>query len=225
MTSMLLTLEEQKHLSSYVTKQLNYMFPDENTVSSLLLQQMLPKTLERLEYCFSHIADRYFFDGEKIFFSYLHGDQYGMFLYFLSNTLYRAGENPAVCSKLFALNKALHGIDAFYEVTLPDIFRWVHPLGTVLGRGEYSDFFLVYQRCSIGANHGVYPKLGAFCSMHPGSSVLGNCSIGNYCELGAESLVLDTSLPEGTLYVGTPGNYRTFPRQGNTSPWRISEGK
>ncbi len=222
---MLLKEKQQKNLSLYVASQLNTFFPDGNLVSIDLLMAFLPQTLDRLEHCFSHIADRYFFDGEKIFFSYLHGDQYGMFLYFLSNTLYRAGENPAVCSKLFALNKALHGIDAFYEVTLPDIFRWVHPLGTVLGRGEYSDFFLVYQRCSIGANHGVYPKLGAFCSMHPGSSVLGNCSIGNYCELGAESLVLDTSLPEGTLYVGTPGNCKTLSRRGDTSPWRIPGGK
>ncbi len=222
---MLLNEKQQKDLSLYVASQLNMFFPDGNVVSPDLFMAVFSQTLERVEYCFSHIADRYFFDGERVLFSHLHGDQYGMFLYFLSNTLYREGEDPAVCSKLFALNKALHGVDAFYEVALPDIFRWVHPLGTVLGRGEYSDFFLVYQRCGIGANHGVYPKLGAFCSMHPGSSVLGNCSMGDHCELGAESLVLDMSLPEGTLYVGTPGNYRTFPRKGNTSPWRISEGK
>ena len=130
------------------------------------------------------------------------------------------GEDTSVCAKLFALNKALHGVDAFYEVELPDVFRWVHPLGTVLGRGNYSDFFLVYQRCGIGSNKDVYPKLGKFCSMHPGSSVLGSCDVGERCELGAEALLLDSSLPEGTLYVGTPGSFRTIRREPDLSRWR-----
>ncbi len=217
---MLLDEGERDSLSLYAADQLNALFPDGNPVPPGFLRDVLPRALERVEHCFSRIADRYFFDGERVLFNHLHGDQYGMFLYFLSNTLYRMGEDTSVCAKLFALNKALHGVDAFYEVELPDVFRWVHPLGTVLGRGSYSDFFLVYQRCGIGSNKDVYPKLGKFCSMHPGSSVLGSCDVGERCELGAEALLLDSSLPEGTLYVGTPGSFRTIRREPDLSRWR-----
>lgn len=217
----MLSNEGERHaLCMYVAGQLNDFFPDEKPVSSKLLASILPRTLQRVEHCFSHIADRYFFDGERVLFNHLHGDQYGMFLYYLSNTLYREGEDVSVCAKLFALNKALHGVDAFYEVELPDIFRWVHPLGTVLGRGSYGNFFLVYQRCGIGSNKGVYPKMGKFCSMHPGSSVLGSCDVGDRCELGAEALLLDRSLPEGTLYVGRPGSFREIHKEPDFSHWR-----
>ena len=37
----------------------------------------------------------------------------------------------------------LHGIDVFFTVDLPDIFLFCHPLCTVLGRAQYSDYFLV----------------------------------------------------------------------------------
>lgn len=217
---MLLSEEERDSLCLYVVAQLNNFLPDKELVSSKLIASAIPQTLERVEYCFSHIADRYFFDNKKVLFNHLHGDQYGMFLYYLSNTLYRRGEDISVCAKLFALNKILHGVDAFYEVELPNVFRWVHPLGTVLGRGVYGDFFLVYQRCGIGSNRDVYPTMGKFFSMHPGSSVLGSCYVGDFCEMGAESLLLDRSLSEKTLYLGMPGNFKMIQRDPDLSCWR-----
>ena len=44
-----------------------------------------------------------------------------------------------LASKAYCLNKALHAIDVFYEVELPEIFFLEHPLGTVLGRAKYSN--------------------------------------------------------------------------------------
>jgi serine O-acetyltransferase len=105
------------------------------------------------------------------------------------------------------LNKYLHGIDAFYEVELPDIFLFVHPLGTVLGRGTYSDYFLVYQRCGIGSNHDVYPVMKEFVTLRPGSSILGNCIVEENCTIAAGSLLLDKNLGENTLYIGNPRDY------------------
>ena len=169
---MLLDEENRNALCLYVVGQLNSFFPDRNPVSSKFLASVLPQTLDRVEFCFSHVADRYFFDGKTVFFSHLHGDQYGMFLYYLSNTIYRGGGDPSVCAKLFALNKALHGVDAFYEVELPDVFRWVHPLGTVLGRGTYGEYFLVYQRCGIGATGTFTRPLGSFAPCIRGAAYL-----------------------------------------------------
>lgn len=207
-------------LAAYAAAQVNAMFPDPQPVGIDLLRPAVDVALLRLEHCFSHIDNKYFFDGEQAVFSHLHGDQYAMWLYLLANELHRQGGPAAVCDKLFLLNKALHGLDAFYEVSLPDIFLLVHPLGTVLGRGTYSDYFIAYQRCGIGANHDVYPTLGRHVTLRPGSAILGRCAIGDYCQMAAESLILDRDLPDNTLYIGNPSSMKLRRQEGGLPIWR-----
>lgn len=207
-------------LADYVCSQLNSMFPDGRTVTRDAIWPCMRTTMERLEHCFSYVRNKYFFDGGQARFSHLHGDQYAMFLYLLSNATQRSQAGEDLSSKLFLLNKALHGIDAYHEVELPSIFLFVHPLGTVLGRGRYSDFLVVYQRCGVGSNHDVYPELGEHCTLRPGSSVLGTCKVGRCTTIAAESLLLDRDLPDGSLYIGNPRDFTI--RQGNTplNIWR-----
>lgn len=208
-------------LAAYAARQCDAMFPDGDPVSVDELMPAVRGALPRLEHCFTRIDNKYFFDGDQAVFSHLHGDQYAMWLYFLANELHRQGGSTAVCSKLFLLNKALHGIDAFYEVALPDIFLLVHPLGTVLGRGNYSDYFVAYQRCGVGSNHDVYPTFGKHVTLRPGSAVLGTCNIGDHCQIATESLVLDRDLPANTLYIGNPKT-ATLRRQDAIFPlWRV----
>ena len=208
-------------LAAYAVGQVNAMFPDGNPVSIEDLTPAVRGALPRLEHCFVRIDNKYFFDGGKAVFNHLHGDQYAMWLYLLANELHRQGGPADVCAKLFLLNKALHGIDAFYEVALPDIFLFIHPLGTVLGRGTYSDFFVAYQRVGVGSNHDVYPTFGRHVTLRPGSAVLGACKIGDYCQIATESLVLDRDLPDNTLYIGNPKT-ATLRRQDAPFPlWRL----
>ncbi len=208
-------------LATYAAAQLNTMFPDPDPVAADDLRSAVDIALARLDHCFSHIDNRYFFDGQNTVFSHLHGDQYAMWLYLLANELHRQGGPASVCSKLFLLNKALHGLDAYYEVELPSVFLLVHPLGTVLGRGHYSDFFVAYQRCGIGSNNDVFPTLGRHLTLRPGSAVLGACTIGDHCQIAAESLVLDRDLPANTLYIGNPKTAATK-RQDKPYPlWRV----
>ncbi len=191
-------------LADLVSSQLNGLFPDRQPVKASDLAIAIPGALMRLEYCFSHISNKYFFDGYRAVFDHLHGDQYSMWLYFLANELHVNGGPTSLCKKLFLLNKALHGCDIFYEVELPKIFILVHPLGTVLGRGKYADFFIAYQRVGVGSNHGIYPTLGSHLTLHPGSSVLGKSNVGNHCIIAAESLLLDCDLSPNSLYIGNP---------------------
>lgn len=208
-------------LAAYAAAQVNVMFPDRHPVSDDELAPAVQGALARLEHCFSHVANKYFFDGEAAVFNHLHGDQYAMWLYLLSNELHRRGGAVSTCSKLFLLNKALHGVDAFYEVELPSVFLLVHPMGTVLGRGTYSDFFVAYQRCGVGSNNDVYPTFGKHVTLRPGSAVLGACTLGDYCQIATESLVLDRDLPDHTLYIGGPKT-ATLKRQDKPYPlWRV----
>lgn len=207
-------------LASYVTRQVNRLFDDGQPVLEDDVLALLPQALARLEHCFAHINNKYFFDGTSAVFNHLHGDQYSMFLYLLCNTAYNAGANIGVPAKLFLLNKSLHGIDAFYEVELPSIFLFVHPIGTVLGRGQYADYLLVYQRCGVGSNHDIYPTLGPYTTLRPGSAVLGQCTLGRNNTLAAESLLLDCDLPNDSVYIGNPRDFVLRPAKGTPSIWR-----
>lgn len=212
---------DARGLAAYAAAQVNGLFPDGDPVAADALMDAVRSALPRLEHCFVHVDNKYFFDGETAVFNHLHGDQYAMWLYLLANELHRQGGPVSTCSKLFLLNKALHGLDAFYEVELPSVFLLVHPLGTVLGRGRYSDFFVAYQRCGVGSNHDVYPTFGRHVTLRPGSAVLGTCAIGNHCQIATESLVLDRDLPDHTLYIGNPKT-ATLRRQDAIFPlWRV----
>ncbi len=215
-----LTLNK-KQLADYVARQVNNFFPDELKLETSLIDLVIDETLCRVEYCFSKINNKYFFDGTHSVFNHLHGDQYCMFLYYLSNTMYRNGIDSVYCNKIFLLNKCLHGLDAYFEVELPDIFLVIHPIATVLGRGKYSDYFLVYQRCGIGSNRDVYPSMGKFVSLHPGSAILGNSAIGDHCSIASESLVIDTNLESGTMYIGNPKTHYTKRQSVISSFWMI----
>lgn len=194
-------------LASLASRQLNALFPDGDEVHPADLAPALAGALARLEHCFSHIANKYFFDGRSVVFDHLHGDQYAMWLYLLAHELFKRSGSTAVCKKLFLLNKALHGCDVFYEVELPSVFLLVHPLGTVLGRGRYADFLIAYQRVGIGSNHDTYPTLGRHLTLHPGSAVLGNATVGDNCTIAAESLLLDRDLPPNSVYIGNPRDH------------------
>jgi len=54
----------------------------------------------------------------------------------------------------------MHGIDLFYSVPMPDVFMLVHPVGTVIGKANFSNYLVVYQNCTIGADTDVYPNFG-----------------------------------------------------------------
>lgn len=209
-------------LAAFAASQANALYPDGDPVAADALMVAVPRALQRLEHCFAAIDNRYFFDGTDAVFNHLHGDQYAMWLYLLSNELLRQGAPASVCAKLFLLNKTLHGCDIFYEVELPSIFLLVHPLATVLGRGSYSDYFVSYQRCGVGSNHDVYPVIGKHVTLRPGSAVLGACRIGDHCQIAAESLVIDRDLPDHSLYIGNPRDAVVKRQEGGYPLWRAT---
>jgi len=49
--------------------------------------------------------------------------------------------------------------------------------------------------------------LGEYVTLRPGASIIGNCQVGNNCEIAAGSLVLDKDLKQNTLYIGNPKQY------------------
>jgi len=192
----------QDDLACYVARQASAFFPD-GAVSAGSLTVPVRSALDRLERCFSQVGLKYFAEDGESTFDHLHTDQYAMFLYLLANSIHREGGDPRLASKVYALNKALHGIDAFYEVELPEAFVFQHPVGTVLGRGRYGNYFFVYQRCSVGASvEGAYPTIGEGVVMFGGSAIIGASTVGNNCWLSVGATVLDTDVPPNSVVFG-----------------------
>lgn len=164
---------------------------------------LLSLALERAEHCFSRIHRKYFCEDGVVRFDHLNGDQFAAFLYFVANTVWRETGDTELPTRLFYLNKILHGLDLYFAVPMPAVFRLVHPLGTVLGRAEYDDYLVVYQNCSVGADEaGIYPRLGKGCILYSRSSLLGDCQLGDDVVLAANSFLLNTDVPAGTVVVG-----------------------
>lgn len=197
-----------KALSVYLTQQLNHFFPDTDAVQTSVLQPFVSLALERLEHCFLKIRRKYFFDGQYATFSHLQSDQYAMFLYWVSNTASRAAK-PQLAAKVYCLNKALHSIDVYYEVELPNIFLFRHCVGTVLGRANYADYFTVGQNCTVGNNRGIFPTFKENVAMYAGATVVGNCLIGSNCHVSAHAFVRNEHLPDNTVAFGKSPNIQT----------------
>lgn len=188
-------------LQAYVIQQLNHFFPD-NRLSSkdIRFRKSFHQAIERSEYCFQHVALKSFHHEGTTFFSHLHSDQYTLFLWFLSNSAWKEYEDTELASKLFYLNKTLNGVLCMYDAEMPNIFLIVHGGGVVLGKASYSDFFVCYQGCTVGAINGVYPVFGKGVAMAPRSEVIGNCIIGDQVTIGNQALVRNTNLSSGSLY-------------------------
>lgn len=191
----------EAELSAYLARQLSNFYPD-GEVRPESLARHVNEALERSAGCFSAVRDKYLPAGPEGSFDHLHTDQYAAFLYFVANTIHCRGGDRSLAAKIYALNKALHGLDVYFEVELPEVFYFIHPVGTVLGRATYANFFIVYQRCTVGGNERVYPTLGEGLVMYGGSSVIGGCTVGPNVRLSAGCAVFEKDIPGDSVVFG-----------------------
>lgn len=190
-------------LKLMVRRQLENHFIPLSDAEQAALNTAVDQALLRCAHCFSHNQNKYYRKNGVCYFNPFHSGQYSIFLYFLSHTLFRHNpELSTLADRTYYLNKALNGLDLFYEIELPAIFSVEHPVGTVMGRAQYSDHFSFSQNCTVGNNHGIYPRIGRNVQMHAGSKILGNSCIGDNVILAANACVLDTDIPSCSLVFG-----------------------
>ncbi len=203
MKSLHLSLPEDR-LVQYVINQVNHYFPDGMPLEAASLVTALPETLQWIEDCFSVVRNKYFSRDGVAVFDHLHTDQYAMFLYMLGRVAFKAGNQLEACRKLYALNKALHGIDVYYEVELPRIFLFTHPLGTILGRAQYENYLSVYQGVTVGANlEGQFPRIGEGVVLYGRSAVIGDSHVGENGWISFGSVLREETTPPGQIIFGS----------------------
>ncbi len=192
---MLLSLDKIE-LMDYTSNQLNHFFPDRNNVNLNKVSHLMDLALDRLDYCFKHVAfQRYNKDGITLF-NHLYSDHYLMYTWFLANTLWKEEDDILIASKLYYLNKALHGLDCMYDTQLPEIFLLFHSAGTMLGKASYADYFVALQGCTVGSHKNNYPVIGKGVSLAANSSVIGNCIIGARCTISTRTTIFQKDIAD-----------------------------
>ena len=196
-------------LTNLVNKQIERFFVCEGIEVSKVTLETVKKALDRLEHCFYKISSNYFWKDNEPAFKIEHTVQYSIFLYMLSNELYKE-KNDEGASYVYYLNKALHSVDWFYAIDLPEHFCAEHPVGSVLGRAVYGDYFFIYQGATVGGNRkkGIlrYPTIGNNVIMYANSTILGDSHIGNNVIISANTYIKDEVIPDNCIVFGQSPN-------------------
>jgi serine O-acetyltransferase len=192
-------------LNKLVFKQIHNNFNlYKNDETSLL--SAISNSLLRTEKCFTENTNKYYLnDNKELIFSPYHSGQYSIFLYFASREAFLGG-NKLLADKIYYLNKMLNCCDLYYEVVLPDIFFVEHPIGSVMGRASYSNFFLFQQNCTVGGNHDIYPCFDEFVWLFAGATVIGDANVGNNVFISANTYIKDETIPDNTIVFGKSPN-------------------
>ena len=157
------SLPKKNQIEDYLTNQLAFF-------GGADISDYLEAAYKRALYCFSRNTNKYFKKGT---IDVHHTGQYAILLCYLARVAFEAGDRETA-DRVYALNKALHGFDIFYEVELPNVFFMEHPVGTVLGRAKYSDRLFLGQNVTVGGNKGCYPTIGENVCLHAGCMVVGD---------------------------------------------------
>jgi serine O-acetyltransferase len=190
-------------MARYISTQLNNFFPDDNPTTENQLFDAIQNAEERIYHCFSNIRKKYFHHNGTTHFNHLISDQYCMYLYMLSNHVYTSSGEEELATKLYYLNKALHSVDIFYTTQLPSIFLLVHPVGTILGRADFSDYFVAYQGVTVGClNDGKFPSFEGKTILYANSKILGDCTIGDNVCLAADATVINKDISKNKIVLG-----------------------
>ncbi len=191
----------QAGLEALVAQQLrgNFLLTDQE---SAVVFAAIPSALKHCETCFKSSLNKYYADetGSAKLDPY-HSGQYTAFLYFLSREL-AAGGHGSLADRVYYLNRMLNGLDLFHQVELPPVFMLDHPLGTILGRATYGNFFVFNQQCTVGGNHDIYPVLGEYVTLFAGATVIGNSVIGDNVYVAAGAYIKDENIPDNTIVFG-----------------------
>lgn len=187
---------DEQELSLYIDNQVKNML-----CYNLKSRNYISKAIELSNKSFNSSSNKYY-QSDK-YFSPFHSAQYCVLLYYLSKVMLEIDLYGINAEKIYLLNKIINSVDLFYEIELPTIFGVEHPLGSVMGRAEYSDYLFFYQGCTLGGSNGNYPIIGKNLLMYSNSKILGKCRIGHNVVLSANSYIINTDIPDNCIVFGS----------------------
>lgn len=157
----------------------------------------------RIERQFGRIRNKYFHNERGPVLHVAHNAQYTIFLYRLSRAAFDNGRR-LLADKIYSLLRIVSSADLFYEVNLPEFWTCDHPLGSVIGRGEFArNATLSFsQNCTVGNNRGIFPRIAGNLHMYAGSSLLGDTQVHGNVVLSNGSCAIDAGELRDCLVFG-----------------------
>ena len=177
-----------------------------------VIRSAIPGAVKAVEDSFIGLPNkRFFYDGKAQINPYM-SVQWMILLYRVAHEIYKNNktDTPKEADQVYYLNKIMHSNDWFYAVDLPIHFLCEHPLGSVLGRAKYGDYFFVYQGTTVGGNRSkeqlYYPVIGENVILFANSTVLGHTHIGNNVVVSAETYIINEDIPDNCIVFGQSPN-------------------
>jgi len=168
------------------------------------LEESIAPALRLLHRNFSMINNQYYCVDGQVQFNPFHSGIYCIFIHFVTRIVFEANDQETnLCDKLFYLNRIMHAVDIFYASGLPNIFFVEHPLGSCMGRANYSDYFLFHQGCTVGGRRNEHPSLGKRIVMFAGAKILGRSRVGDNTVLSANACVSNQDVPGNCIVFGS----------------------
>lgn len=181
-------------LAEYVARQLANFFPDGHDARPSI-QQGMPAALARVRHCVSQVR------GWPADFDPLHSAHNATFLYYLANEVGVVQADHATATRLFLLNKALNGLELFYDLAMPEVFALSHTTGLVFAKATFGNQLVFHQNCTVGRKaDDQRPVFGNRVVMFPGSMVIGHCRVRDNTVIAPGVRLIETDTP-GDCYV------------------------
>src|SRR6185437_482630 len=111
------------------------------------------------------------------------------------------------------MNKALNGIDLFYEIAMPEVFYIGHSVGIVLAKATDGNHLVLYQNSTVGRHKDQIPVIGERVVLYPNSAVIGRSVVDDDCVVSQGVSVINKRTPKGSMvFSGAPGDLVFRPR-------------
>jgi serine O-acetyltransferase len=194
----------KKQIATMLMKQVTSLFSDLTKEESKEIQASVDNIFPSIKNCIKKTSNRHFTRVNP-----LNSNQYAIILYKIAKNL--SLTNLKLADIVYYLNKTLNSVDVYHAVILPEIFSWEHPLGSVLGKAKYGEYFVIYQSCTVGGNFDKnnkinYPQIGSNVTMFSYSCILGKCKIGNNVIISSQTYIKDQDIPDNSIVFGSSPN-------------------
>ena len=169
-----------------LSRQLNSFW---NTVLPDNIEELVSDTISQVKSSWDESSRIYY---KKRGFSVLNTSVYATFLYYLAHRIGTIG-GTQLADKLYYLNKILNSVEWYWNIELPQHFIVEHPIGSVLGKARYGNYFSIYQGVTVGE------RLSKDIVEWP---TLGHHVIGNWVIMSAYSRVINEDIPDSCIVFG-----------------------
>lgn len=196
----------RESLVAYLAAQCAHVVPDGREAEfRKAVDGHLDEALERMHRCINACAP---WRADE--FNVLQSSQHCIFLYYLSNTIWRRSGDTAAATRLFLMNKAFNGIDLFYEIAMPEVFYIGHSVGIVLAKATYGNYLVLYQNSTVGRHKDQIPVIGDRVVLYPNTAVIGRSVIGDDAVLSQGVSAVNKTVPPGVIAFRAGGSDLAF---------------